>query len=96
MYQDVKEMCKVHMRAKQDFVFNATNITKDMRTKLISEFEDYGGAVDIVYIEVPYKDLLSQNHNREYKVPEKALERLISGLEVPDVTESYSLSIQHY
>ncbi len=95
MYQDVKEMCKVHMRVGEDFVFNATNITKDMRMKLISEFEDYGGAVEIIYIEVPYKSLLSQNHNRESKIPEKALEKLIAGLEVPDVTESYSLSIQH-
>jgi predicted kinase len=64
-----------------------------MRSKLISDFEDYGGFVEIIYIEVPYKELIQQNHNREYKVPEKALERLISGLEVPDVTESHSLTV---
>lgn len=94
--QEAKELAKTYMRVGHDFVWNATNITKEMRSKLISEFEDYGGAVEIIYIEVPYKDLLSQNHNREYKVPEKYLERLISGLEVPDATECHALTIQHY
>jgi predicted kinase len=93
--QEAKELAKTHMRVGQDFVWNATNITREMRSKLISDFEEYGGAVEIIYIEVPYKDLLSQNHNREHKVPEKALERLISGLEVPDVTECYSLEINN-
>lgn len=91
VYQDIKEMCKVHMRAKQDFVFNATNITKDMRGKVIKEFEEYGAKVVVVYLEVPYKELLKQNHNREYKVPEDALERLITNLDVPDVTECYDV-----
>lgn len=94
--QEAKESAKVNMRAKKDFVWNATNITKEMRSKLVSDFEAYGGKVEIIYIEVPYKELLAQNHNREHKVPEKALERLIKGLEVPDVTECYALSIQHY
>jgi predicted kinase len=93
--QEAKELAKSYMRAGQSFIWNATNITKEMRSKLISDFEEYGGLVEIIYIEVPYKDLLSQNHNREHKVPEKALERLISGLEVPDVTECHSLTIHH-
>ncbi len=91
--QEAKELAKSYMRTGQDFIWNATNITKEMRSKLISDFEDYGGEVIIQYIEVPYKELLSQNHNREYKVPEAALERLISGLEVPDATECHLLSL---
>ena len=91
VYQEIKEMCKVYMRAKKDFVFNATNITKDMRGKSIKEFEEYGAKVEIIYIEVPYKQLLSQNHNRDHKVPEDALNSMINALEVPDVTECYDV-----
>jgi len=93
-YQEVKEMCKVHMRAKQDFVFNATNITKDMRSKVIKEFEEYGAKVGIIYVEVPYKELLKQNHNREHKVPEAAIEDMIWSLDVPDPTESYGINYE--
>jgi len=94
VYQDMKEMCKVHMRARQDFVFNATNITKDMRGKAVKEFEEYGAKVVIVYVEVPYKTLLQQNHNREHKVPQDAIEDMIWGLDVPDQTESYAINYE--
>jgi predicted kinase len=89
IYQDIKEMCKVHMRVRQNFVFNATNITKDMRGKVIKEFEEYGAKVEVIYIEVPYKTLLSQNHNRDYKVPEDAVNNMIGALDIPDITECY-------
>jgi predicted kinase len=91
VYQEIKEMCKVHMRARKDFVFNATNITKDMRGKVIKEFEEYGAKVVIVYIEVPYNTLFKQNNDREHKVPEKAVEDMIWSLDIPDLTESYDV-----
>jgi len=91
IYQDIKEMCKVHMRVRQDFVFNATNITKDMRGKAIKEFEDYGAKVEVIYIEVPYKVLLNQNHNRDHKVPEDAVNNMIGALDIPDLTECYNV-----
>ena len=89
--QEAKELSKVYMRAKQDFVYNATNITKEMRSKVISEFEDYGTKVEVIYIEVPYKELLQQNHNREHKVPESAIEDMIGSLEIPDLTECFNV-----
>lgn len=91
LYQDMKEMYKIHLRAGQDFVFNATNITKDLRGKVIKEFEEYKAKVVVVYVEVPYKTLLQQNHNREHKVPEDAVEDMIFGLDVPDATECYDV-----
>jgi predicted kinase len=94
VYQEIKDICKTHMRAKRDFVFNATNITKDMRGKVIKEFEEYGAKVVVIYLEVPYKKLLSQNSNREYKVPEKAVEDMIWSLDVPDQTESYAVKYE--
>lgn len=91
--QEAKELAKTYMRARKDFVYNATNITKEMRGKVISDFEDYGAKVEVIYIEVPYKDLIKQNHEREYKVPESAVENMFSSLEMPDLTECYKV---HY
>jgi predicted kinase len=89
--QKAKETTKVYMRAKQDFVFNATNITKEMRGKIINDFEAYGAKVVVIYVEVPFKDLMVQNHNREYKVPEKSVKSMISSLDMPDFTECYNV-----
>lgn len=87
--QEAKEIAKEYMRIKSSFVFNATNIIADMRSKWISLFMEYNARVTIIYIEVPYKILISQNHNREYKVPENKLSELISKLEIPSYSEAH-------
>ena len=91
VFQAAKERCKVLMRLRHDFVFNATNITKNMRSKWINLFEDYGGKVTIHYIEVPYSKVLSQNKNRDYSIPDKVINKMINKLEVPTYDEAYNV-----
>jgi predicted kinase len=87
-----KEKAKELMRSRQSFVFNATNITSDMRGKWISLFTDYGGRVKIIYLEVPYKQLLSQNHHREHKVPRDVVDKMVGKLEIPGPEEAHEIS----
>lgn len=89
--QAAKEMAKVYMRKRQSFYWNATNTTKSMREQLIDLFTSYGGRVKIIYIEVPYLNLLKQNANREYPVPSNVLEKLVRKLEVPSVIEAHEV-----
>jgi len=84
-----KELCKTYLRKKTSFVFNATNLTRDLRNKWISLFTDYNARVKIIYLEVPYKRLVYQNKNREYVVPDDVVERLISKLEIPTYDEAH-------
>jgi len=89
--QMAKEEAKVHMRKKESFIFNATNITKDMRGRWISLFLEYRARVKIVYLEVPYKQLKKQNNNREYPVPLEVIDRLFDKLEMPDFGEGHEV-----
>ena len=89
--QRAQELCKMYMRNRLDFIFNATNITTDMRKKWIKLFESYGGNVIIHYLEVPYKELITQNRNRSYPVPEKVIDNLIWKLEIPTYKECYDI-----
>jgi predicted kinase len=89
--QEAKERAKIHMRKHESFVWNATNITTQMRSQLIDLFESYGGKVIITYVEVPYKTLLQQNANRESAIPVAVLERLIDKLEIPQLDEAYDV-----
>lgn len=86
-----KERARELMRAKKSFIFNATNITSEMRSKWIALFTEYGGRVKIIYKEVPYKQLLSQNRNREYPVPEEVIEKMIGKLEIPMYNEAHEV-----
>lgn len=91
VFQAATERCKVLMRERKDFVFNATNITKNMRAKWVSLFESYGGKVIIHYTEAPYHKLVGQNKNREYTVPQKIVDKMIKKLEVPSFNEAYDV-----
>ncbi|MET3880114.1 AAA family ATPase [Chitinophaga sp. OAE865] len=91
--QAAKEQARIYLREKRSFVWNATNITKQMREQLISLFTAYGAAVTIVYVEVPAAKLLQQNRQREAVVPAAAMERLIRKLEVPTSAEAHELKI---
>ncbi len=86
-----KERAKVYMRQKRSFIWNATNITKEMRARLIDLFIDYNANVEIVYIETPYKDLVNRNQLRAHEVPLNVIEKLIKNMEIPNLLEAHSV-----
>ncbi len=87
--QTAKERARVLMRKQQSFVWNATNVTRMMRRQLIDFFVSYRGRVRIVYIDAPFNDILKRNQDRQKGVPEHVIYKLLSKLEVPDVTEAH-------
>ena len=86
-----QERAKEMLRSKTSFVFNATNTTKDIRGKWISLFAKYGAKVGTLYLEVSYKQMIRQNANREHKVPESVIEKLLGKLEIPTPNEAHEL-----
>lgn len=91
--QAAREQCREHLRAGQDFAFNATNITRQMRKRWIDLFADYGARIEIVYVEPPVATILAQNQRRAHPVPEKVIWRLVEKLEPPTVTECHGLTL---
>lgn len=89
--QIAKEEARSYLRKGQDFLWNATNITRQMRVQLVDLFASYGAKVKIIYIEKPYKIWRNQNRNREYPLPETVLDRLLSKLEIPQLQEAHEL-----
>lgn len=92
--QEAKELAKTYLRNRQPFVWNATNITLQMREQLIDLFAVYDPIIRIIYLEVPYKKLLSQNKNRDFPIPEPALEKMIGKLEVPRSWEAHKVTYE--
>jgi predicted kinase len=95
VYQEAKERCKELMRINEDFVFNATNISRDMRGKWINLFHEYNGSVIIEYIEVPYDELIKRNSTRLYRLPEKVIHKMINNLEIPFYDEAWDVNYNH-
>lgn len=89
--QLAKEEAKAKLRSRTPFVWNATNLTRQLRQQQIDLFASYRARVRLIYLEVPYARLLQQNRNREYVVPSDALERMIHKLEVPAIWEAHEV-----
>ncbi|MDX7988401.1 HD domain-containing protein [Xenorhabdus sp. 12] len=89
--QQAKQLAREKLRSKQEFVWNATNLTAQMRRQLISLFVSYNAKVKVVYIEQDYPRWRQQNHNRQYSVPDKVLDRMLAKLEVPTPEEAHEV-----
>ena len=89
--QAARELCRVHLRAGQDFAFNATNLTRQLRQRWLNLFADYSARVQIVYLEPLLSTILSQNKSRERDVPEKVIHHLLAKLEPPTLAEAHEL-----
>ena len=86
-----RELAREHLRAHRDFVWNATNLSRNVRRDCLGLFHEYGARVRLVYVEVPPERLFAQNRQRKRKVPEKVIERLLDRWEVPDRTEAHQV-----
>lgn len=86
-----KERAREYMRKQISFVFNATNISSDVRSKWISLFLEYRAKVKIIYLEVPYRQMMNQNRNREYVVPDQVIDKMRYKLELPGFHEAHQI-----
>jgi putative nucleotidyltransferase with HDIG domain len=89
--QEARERIRVHLRAGQDFIWNATNITAQMRAPLLSLFRDYGARTRIAYVEVDPCENNRQNRGRQDAIPQDILNRLARKLEPPREVEAHEI-----
>lgn len=89
--QVARERARALLRARQNFVWNATNTSRPIRQPLIQLFADYRARVRIVYVETPLPELLERNRRRAEQVPQAVIEKLASRMELPDLTEAHEV-----
>ena len=95
--QETKEEMKKLMRTSAPFVYNATNLTKDMRSKVLSSIHEWKNPrykTRIIYLEVPYVEILRRNSEREWKVPEDVINKMMNRIELPGYDEAHSIELK--
>jgi putative nucleotidyltransferase with HDIG domain len=88
-----REMAREHLRHRQSFVWNATNISREMRERSVSLCAAYNARVRIVYVEAPADRLFKQNEAREHRVPASVLKAMLSHWQPPDLTEAHRVDV---
>jgi predicted kinase len=83
-----RDQARILLREGRDFVWNATNLSRDLRSRIIDLSSAYDARVRIVYVESTRDALWRQNRRRNAPVPEAAILRLMDRWEVPTPVEA--------
>lgn len=89
--QAAYEAAREHLRAKRDFVWNATNVTRQTREKIIGLARAYDAHVALHVVERPLDVVLKQNRGRDARVPQQVIENLAQKFEPPSVLEAHEV-----
>ncbi|NUO48086.1 MAG: AAA family ATPase [Polyangiaceae bacterium] len=89
--QAARERAKEHLRRREPFVWNATNLTRQRRSVILQLAADYGARTKIVYVESPATELYTQNRARKAVVSEQVIRRMASRWEMPALTEAHEV-----
>jgi predicted kinase len=84
-----RKRAREYLRQATPFVWNATNVSRSVRSHSINLFASYRARVRIVHVETSPENLRERNRRRAHPVPERVLDRLVDRWEPPDVTEAH-------
>ena len=93
LIQEARELARTHLRAGEPFIWNATNLSAQVRGQTLSLLADYRAHITIVAVEAPADDLSRRNREREHPVPWEAIERMLDRWEAPTITECHRLEV---
>ena len=88
VYNKAKERAKELLRNKNEFIWNATNISTLIRSKQINLFHNYNANVKIIFLETSFDKNIDRNKNRIKEVSEKIILKLLSNIDIPEMYES--------
>lgn len=83
------EQARTHLRAGERFVWNATNVSRQLRERCVGLAADYRARVTLVGLEAAPDVVRARNRARAEPVPATVVERLIDKWETPDPTEAH-------
>ena len=87
------DRAKALLRRSEPFVWNATNVSRVLRGKVIDLSAAYGARVNVVYLEPPVSEIRARNAGRTAKVPQGVWERLFDKLDVPTLAEAHAVEL---
>jgi predicted kinase len=84
-----KAQARNYLRNQQSFIWNATNLTRQLRDPLIDLFLAYHARVRVVYLDAPLTNVLARNQKRRTPVPHEVILRLAGKADPPTLAEAH-------
>jgi len=88
-----RERARAHLRAGAPLVWNATNLSRDIRGRVIDLCADYNAWVEVVQVETTVAELHRRNEARDEPVPRAALSRMLDRWTIADLSEAHQIAL---
>lgn len=85
------DKAKALLRQHEPFVWNATHLSNQMRSKTLDLLYAYGAQVQLVYLEAPHDVVFARNQKRDTTLSNKELARMLHRWEVPLPWEAHGV-----
>lgn len=87
------DRAKTFLRERRPFIWNSTNLSKQMRGKTLDLLHGYGARTKLVYLEAGESEIMSRNSKRDTTLSNSKLLEMTRKWEVPTADESYELDV---
>jgi predicted kinase len=87
-----RERARQHLRRGEPFAWNATNLGRPLRAKLIDFLVSYGARVHLIHVEVAAAVQAERNRARSSPVPRAAIERMVQRWAPPAPSEAHQVT----
>lgn len=84
----VIDRAKEMLRKKENFVWNATHLSLQMRNKTLDLLYNYSAHVQLVYLEAPEHEIKQRNNARDSTLPNSKIEEMLFKWEIPTRIEA--------
>lgn len=91
--QEARNRARTYLRTGEPFIWNATNLSSDMRARTINLCADYDARIRVTYVESHQDRFWKQNLKRERVVPTNVIERLLMRWTIPTLLEAHEIDI---
>ena len=85
------DRAKALLRRGESFVWNATNVSRMLRGKVIDLAAAYKARVRVVYLEPPIPLIRARNAGRVKYVPQRVWDRMLDKLDMPNQAEAHAV-----
>jgi putative nucleotidyltransferase with HDIG domain len=86
--QEAYENARQYCRDKQSFIWNSTNLTFDMRAKIINTLKVYNPRFKIIYVETSLENI---NERRRGEIDAQGLDKMFRMLDIPQKYEAHEV-----
>lgn len=96
LFTELHKRIKEDLMLGKDVIYDATNIKKKNRIQFLNELKKINCNPICVCVMATYKSCLEHNQNRERKVPEEVIHRMITNWQPPHYSEGFDKIIFAY